>query len=298
MAKLTLEGLEVLDAIDREGSFAAAAASLYRVPSKITYTVNRMEEELGVTLFSRQGRRAVLTPAGQLLLEQGREILRAAAQLVENARQAQHGWESRLRVAVDSVLGPEYLLPAISAFCELKTNTEVEITEEVLGGSWEALQCDRVDLVVGAPDRAPARAGISSRSMTPIHWVFAVAPGHPLTHGNGPVTEEERVRYRAIVVKDSSRELPAMTTRVFDRQQRIVVPNIGHKIAAQKAGLGVGFLPRALVDPMLASGELIEVPLAQPAEDTKAHIAWRRGNRGKALRWFSQWLSTPSQPGA
>ena len=51
MSRLTLEGLEVLDAIDRKGSFAAAAAALYRVPSKITYTINKMEDELGVSLF-------------------------------------------------------------------------------------------------------------------------------------------------------------------------------------------------------------------------------------------------------
>ena len=69
---VTLEALEVLDAIDRKGSFAAAANALYRVPSAITYSVRKLEQDLGVVLFKREGRRSLLTPAGRVLLEQGR----------------------------------------------------------------------------------------------------------------------------------------------------------------------------------------------------------------------------------
>jgi DNA-binding transcriptional LysR family regulator len=53
---LTLDSLEVLDAIDRRGSFAAAARELDRVPSAITYAVRRLEESLDALLFDR-GRR-------------------------------------------------------------------------------------------------------------------------------------------------------------------------------------------------------------------------------------------------
>ena len=53
--KLTLDGLEVLDAIDRRGSFAAAAEELHRVPSAITYSVQQMEESLDIALFDRRG---------------------------------------------------------------------------------------------------------------------------------------------------------------------------------------------------------------------------------------------------
>lgn len=68
MTKLSLESLVVLDAIVSKGSFAAAAESLFRVPSAITYTVRKLEQDLGVTLFNRSGHRAQLTPAGAELL--------------------------------------------------------------------------------------------------------------------------------------------------------------------------------------------------------------------------------------
>lgn len=59
--KLTLDALTVLDAIDRKGSFASAAQALFRVPSTVTYTVQKLEEDLGFAIFKRAGRRSVLT---------------------------------------------------------------------------------------------------------------------------------------------------------------------------------------------------------------------------------------------
>jgi DNA-binding transcriptional LysR family regulator len=75
---LTLDALETLDTIARKGSFAAAAAALGKVPSALTYTVRKLEDELDVLLFDRRGSRARLTPAGQELVDEGRHLLRAA----------------------------------------------------------------------------------------------------------------------------------------------------------------------------------------------------------------------------
>ena len=63
----------------------------------------KLEEDLGVSLFTRQGRRSVLTPAGEVLLAQGRDLLRAAERLAETTRQVHRGWESCLNIAVDSI---------------------------------------------------------------------------------------------------------------------------------------------------------------------------------------------------
>ncbi len=57
---LTLEALRVMDAIDRRGSFAAAADELGRVPSALSYTMQKLEEELDVVLFDRSGHRTNL----------------------------------------------------------------------------------------------------------------------------------------------------------------------------------------------------------------------------------------------
>src|SRR3569623_1505542 len=94
---LTLESLRILDAIDRKGSFAAAALALDRVPSALTYTVRKLEEDLDVLLFDRRGHRAKLTPAGQELLSEGRNLLRAADELEQRVKRTATGWETELR---------------------------------------------------------------------------------------------------------------------------------------------------------------------------------------------------------
>src|SRR3569623_1189253 len=108
---LTLESLRILDAIDRKGSFAAAALALDRVPSALTYTVRKLEEDLDVLLFDRRGHRAKLTPAGQELLSEGRNLLRAADELEQRVKRTATGWETELRIVMDSIIPFDAVMP-------------------------------------------------------------------------------------------------------------------------------------------------------------------------------------------
>ena len=99
----SLEALAVLDAIDRRGSFAAAADELGRVPSAVTYTVRRLEETLDVLLFDRRGHRARLTPAGRELLAAGRQLLEDAERAAQRVRRVATGWESELAIAIGAI---------------------------------------------------------------------------------------------------------------------------------------------------------------------------------------------------
>src|SRR5690606_32284772 len=145
---ITIDALRVIDAIDRKKSFAAAANELFRVPSAISYTVQKLEEDLDVEVFDRSGHRAVLTPAGRYLLEEGRALLQAAEALAHTTRQVAQGWETRLRIGFNSLLPAEALFPAVREFYALGVPVEVQLVEEVFAGAWDALQSRRVDLVV------------------------------------------------------------------------------------------------------------------------------------------------------
>ncbi len=57
MLKLSLEAIELVDTIARHGSFAGAAERLHKVPSTISYAVSKLEEQLGLNLFVRNGPR-------------------------------------------------------------------------------------------------------------------------------------------------------------------------------------------------------------------------------------------------
>lgn len=291
---LSLDALQVLDEIDRRGSFAAAAAALYRVPSAVTYSVQKLEEELGITLFQREGRRSVLTPAGRVLVEQGREILEASDRLVETARQVHSGWESRLSIALDSLVEISQLTPVLEKFYSLHPDIEITLSEEVLGGAWEAVIEGRADLVVGAAERPPTAAGLTSREYMTVEWVFAVRPDHPLADATAPLKQQDFAEYRAVVVKDSSRSLPPQTSqtlRIFERQAILRVETVQQKIDVQLSGLAVGFLPRHRIQHLLQAGELVALPVDPPIEPAPLQLVWKSGSRGRALRWFVEELS-------
>jgi DNA-binding transcriptional LysR family regulator len=292
---LTLESLRILDEIDRRGSFAAAASALDRVPSALTYTVRKLEEDLDVLLFDRRGHRARLTSAGEELLTQGRHLLQAAEALEQRVKRTAAGWEAELRIVVDSVIPFERMLPLLAAFDREQPGTRLRLSSEVLSGVWEALLTDRADLAIGAayggPDAMRMSSDFRTRLLGSIDWVFAVAPSHPLASAPDPLPAHLIPRHRAVVAGDTGRMLPGVTAGLLSGQDTLTVPSLQAKLAAQLAGLGCGHLPRVLAAPYVASGQLVEKQTVEAKPAGAAHVAWRSSGRGKSLKWFLSRLS-------
>lgn len=291
--KVTLEALEVLDAIDRRGSFAAAANELHRVPSAITYSVHQIEESLGVPLFDRRGHRAKLTEAGRELLDEGRLLLRAAADLECRVQQVAKGWESELRIAVDTLIGMEKLYGIVTEFYEENTGTRLRFLHEVLGGTWDALASGRADLAIGASGDAPAGAAYTARPIGRIEMRLVASPFHPLAKEPAPVTEAMLLRHRAVSVADSSRLLPPRTVGLLSGQDVLTVASIEAKVAAHVAGLGVGWLPRWIAEREAWAGRLVMLEAQAPLASGEIVVAWRPATAGKAAKWFVKRLEDP-----
>lgn len=286
MLRLTLDALIVLDSIDRKGSFAAAADELHRVPSAITYAIQKLEQDLTVQLFVREGRRASLTAAGNALLREGRELLRAAAALEARTKRVATGWEAEIRIAVDDLIPLHRLFPVLEKFYRAECGTRVRLISEVLAGCWDALASDRADIAVGAPGDGPAGDGYTTLPLGEVEFVFAVAPHHALATAPEPLTKEQLLQYRAVSAADSSRNLPPRTVGLLSGQDVLTLPNIHTKLAAQRVGLGVGYVPRHFVEDDFAQGRLIAKAVEEPRPAVPISLAWRTGNRGKALKWF------------
>ena len=73
--RVTLEQWRTLQAVVDHGGFAQAAEAIHRSQSSVSYTVARMQEQLGVPLLRIEGRKAVLTEAGEVLLRRSRQLL-------------------------------------------------------------------------------------------------------------------------------------------------------------------------------------------------------------------------------
>jgi DNA-binding transcriptional LysR family regulator len=286
MTKLTLDALLVLDAIDRGGTFAAAAKELFRVPSTVSYAVAKLEEDLGVALFLRAGPRVELTAAGRALLADGRELLLAAQRLEHKVRRVARGWEAEFSIAIEGLFSPDLFAAELRAFYEVADSTRLRLIHEALSGSWEALLDRRADLVIGAAGDGPPGGGYVAELIGVLQFTFAVAPSHPLAAVDRPLTREDLLRHRVVSVADSARRLPPRTVGLLVGQDTVTVPGLMDKLRFQVEGLGVGFLPAAWARAAIDAGLLVEKAVVESRPPERLYLAWRSGEQGSALAWW------------
>ena len=157
--RISLDQWRALVAVVDTGSYAKAADALHKSQSSVTYAVQQLESQLGVKAFRIDGRKAVLTPTGQMLQRRARYLLDEAGQLERSAQRLSAGWEAELRLAVE-VLYPTWLLfDCLDRFGEESPTTRIELIESVLGHRTDALTKGRADLAIFGtiPARIPRR---------------------------------------------------------------------------------------------------------------------------------------------
>ncbi|OJA48673.1 LysR family transcriptional regulator [Burkholderia ubonensis] len=290
---LSEEEFALLDAIRVTGSLSRAAARLGKAPSTVSHAARQLEARFDALLFDRRRYRLQLTPAGQLLADEAARLMLDVARLTQRVRQIASGWEDRLWIVSDELLEFESMMPVVRAFDALESGVSLRFTHEVLGGTWEALRDGRADLIVGATNEPPAIPGLKWFELGALDWVFAVSPRHPLAAARDPLTRDAIGAHRAVVVADSSRLAAGRAYGLLGGQTVLAVPSMRTKILAQRDGLGVGWVPRRRAATLLARGELVEMPTAEPREPNVLYVAWRGDREGRALQWWLEQLRAP-----
>ncbi len=290
---ITIEALETLDAIERRGSFAKASEELNKATSAVSYTVQKLEDQLDVALFQRQGRRSVLTPAGELLLAEGREILSAAKRLAGKTREVATGWEPRINVALESLQHYEAFFRVLADFLDEHPTIEIDVRESVLNGGWEALELGQVDLVLGSPGPVPQQKGYRAVSIKTPELVPVIAAQHPqASHATRPSAENAQLdSLRRVITHDTSVTDIARTAGLSSDGRKFYVQNIDQKVAAIRAGIGIGHLPRQRVQSHLDCGELLQLQGIEPQTHDN-YMAWKIANKGMGLKALTGMLQT------
>ena len=287
---MNIEVLEILDAIDRRGSFAKAAEDLNKATSALSYGIQKLEEQLDISVFQRQGRRSVLTPAGRLILNEGRKILESTILLADKAKELATGWEPKIRIAAESTLDLSIFFKVLDGFLTEHEAMEIDVCESVLSGGWEALEHDRVDLLVGAPGPVPLQKGFRAVSINPSEMVPVIASHHPLARlANDPEALKEAIPMTRTVVTHDTAMVDVTRNAGFSMTKKIVyVQTMDQKIEAQLAGLGLGHIPKFRIQRYLDEGRLVVLNLGTSVNEN--FIAWKISNKGKALQALAQRL--------
>ncbi len=279
----------MLQSIAKAGSFAAAARAMGMVPSALTYRVRQIEDALDVLLFDRSSRQARMTEAGAELLREGARLLMEIDAVANRVKRVATGWESQITIAVDTIISKTTVMELCEAFYALSAPTQIRLRDETLSGVMEALTSGQADLAIGAGPDSNNVSGVHSKPLGSTHFVFAVAPHHPLAHAPEPLSDELIQRHRAVAVADSIQRGTGLTFGIFSGQEVFTVASMKDKLEAQLRGMGGGNLPIGMASRYVETGRLVVKKTERAKRMVTVHYAWRGGQsktQGRAMQWW------------
>jgi DNA-binding transcriptional LysR family regulator len=299
---ITPEALALIRSVAEGGSMAAAARELGLVPSAVTYRVRQIEEALDVLLFDRSAKQARVTRAGQELLQGGERVLQELDAVARRVQRVATGWEAQLTVSVDSLISRRTMLELCESFFTsgpkgASPPTRLRIQNETLSGTWHALLDGQADLAIGGVVEGIAQAGVHTKDLGDVPFVFAVAPHHPLATAPDPLSDITIQQHRIVAVADSTRRKQSVTVGILPGQDVLTVSTMPDKLDAQLRGLGCGFVPHCIAAPYIETGRLVLKTTERMPRTPKVNYAWRkpeRGELGKALSWWLAQLGSTS----
>ncbi len=258
--KISLEQWRALIAVVEAGGYAQAAARLHKTQSTVTYAVQKLQSLLQVKAFTVVGRKAHLTPTGEVLYRRGKALLEEADSLEGAAAQLAAGWEPQLRLAVDIVFPTWLLLQCFARFAAERPQISLELYETVLSGTEEALTERRVDLAICG--RIPA--GFIGDALMRVRFIAAAHPAHPLHQLGRELTLQDLRKHRHLVIRDTGTQRRPGSW--IGAEQTWTVSHKATSIHAACMGLGFAWFPEDTIRGELARGELKTLPLREGAE--------------------------------
>ncbi|MFB2779542.1 LysR family transcriptional regulator [Shewanella mangrovisoli] len=254
--RIDIDAFNVLQVLVEEGSFAKAAERLHKAQSAVSYQVKKLEEHLGVQLFSRDQYRAELTSEGRVILAEGQRLLQHLANIEHLASRFSEGWEPKLELVIDGALPMEPIMTALKRMAEHQIPTKIQLNMEFLGGVQHRFERDNADLMLVKDYRTGPY--YHPQPLPAITSVLVTSALHPLALLK-KISLPELQQHVELTIEDSSPNKTYRDELQFGGDKVFYLSGFIMKKNALLKGLGFGWLPDFLVQEELLSGELVEV---------------------------------------
>jgi DNA-binding transcriptional LysR family regulator len=250
--KFKLEDLETFLTVAELGSFSRAAEMLGLSQPSITGRVKRLEGILGVVLISRTTRRINLTDAGERLQTAGDATLRDLRILLDAFRKEAQLKKRRVTIAAPPMLSAVMLMPIISQYMRSHTQTEVKLHDLPAAPALAELADGTADMAIMVLD-GHHHPDFEFESLTVEECAVVTPLNHPLLQKK-EVLFDDIVKY-PLLIPEFYRALRDIFEAEFVKRGLRFEPmilmndvsNISTVIGMVAAGMGVTFVPRALI---------------------------------------------------
>jgi len=258
--RISLEQWRALLAVVDAGGYAQAAEALHKSQSAVTYAVQKLESLLEVKVFEVVGRKAHLTPTGEVLYRRAKALLEEASVLEGAAGSLAAGWESELRLAMEIIFPTWVLLQCFARFGEERPQTRIELYETVISGTEEALLQRKVDLAICS--QIPP--GFVGDPLMRLRFIAMAHPDHPLHQLGRELTLQDLRKHRHLVIRDTGSQRRSGSW--VGAEQSWTVGQKATSIHAACMGLGFAWYPEETVRNELERGLLKPLPLREGGE--------------------------------
>ncbi|MCL1126367.1 LysR family transcriptional regulator [Shewanella surugensis] len=254
--RVDIDVFKILEVLVEEGSFTKAAERLHKAQSAISYQVKKLEQHLGITLFSRDQYRAELTPEGEIILAEGRKLLQNLANIEHLASRFSQGWESKLELVIDGALPMEPIMRALKRLSDYQIPTKIQLNMEFLGGVQHRFERDKADLMLVKDYRTGPH--YQPQALPEITSILVASYAHVLANKT-QLSLYELQHHVELTIEDSSPEKTRQDELQFGGDKVFYLSGFMMKKNALLMGVGFGWMPDFLIKKELTQGELVEV---------------------------------------
>lgn len=256
---MTLEQLRMLVTVAETGTLKAASERLHKTQPAVSQGISKLESTLGVTLFSREHYRLILTEEGSRLFQHAQSILNEAEKLRTLAQHYEAGFETAITIAFEGSFDLSHLLPALEQTQEAFPDTLIILKQHYVSGAVQSVEQKTSDIAFSPIfDRVRVSNRFEIRPVYQGSLITVAAPKLMLRHPNYASLIELQQEYQ-IVVQDTGTETKGIDLGVQEGQRRWYVNDFSTKKRLILSGMGWGSLPDFLIDKELETGELIEI---------------------------------------
>lgn len=285
--RISLEQWRALIAVVEAGGYAQAAEALNKSQSTVSYAVAKLEDLLDVQVFKSQGRKAVLTPTGEMLYRRARQLLEEATGLEKAAQELAAGWEAEIHIAVDHLFPSKILLCALGQFSDACQQTRIQLYETVLSGNEEALLEGTVDVAI----TPIVPVGFLGDPLMRIRFLPVAHPGHPLHQLGREISYQDLRQHRQMVIRDSGTKVKR-DAGWLGSEQRWTVSNNITSVKSVCMGLAYAWLPEWSIQEELRDGLLKPLPMREGKQRfAQLYLVFAdRDYAGPATRRFAEMI--------
>jgi LysR family transcriptional regulator for metE and metH len=270
---------EIVRAVEQHGSLTAAAEKLHFTQSALSHTVRKLEEQLGLDIWYREGRRLRPTQAGEYLLTVANRLLPQIAHAEEHLKQFAKGERGSLRIGMECHPCYQWLLKVVSPYLAAWPEVDVDVKQKFQFGGIGALFGYEIDMLV-TPDPL-YKPGLTFEPVFDYEQVLVVGPRHPLRDAAyvqpRQISDETLITYPVAIERLDIYNLFLTPAGIAPKRHKIIeTTDIMLQMVA--SGRGVTALPRWLVEEQAAKFNVTPVKLGPKGMDKQIFLGFREAD--------------------